>query len=223
MNLRSGDYLSMRPVVDWLAGVAAGHVKGVILDYGCGNQPYRSLFEGRGERYITADIAQNADASVDLIVAPGERLPLTDASVDTVLSTQVLEHVGDPLHYLSEASRVLRNGGALILTCPASYMLHEEPHDYFRFTRFGLDSLLARSGLEVVRIDTAGGAWRLIGQILINHIVFGRRHRVPVLTGVVHRIAVPASNILFALLDRINCNAKDPVNYMLIAKARKKE
>ena len=218
VGLRSSDYLSMRPLMDWLADVATRHVHGMLLDYGCGNQPYRPLFEPAATKYLGAAVAQNVTGTVEIIVRPGEPLPLEAESSDTVLSTQVLEHVTDPPAYLREVSRILRRGGVLILTCPASYMLHEEPNDYFRFTKYGLASLLSQAGLEVVEIDEAGGAWRLMGQIFINHLVFGRRRTVPVLTGIFMRIAVPACNIIFGTLDRLNRNEKDTVNYMAIAR-----
>jgi ubiquinone/menaquinone biosynthesis C-methylase UbiE len=49
-----------------------------------------------------------------IVDAPAERLPLADASVDTVVSTLVLCTVNDPERTLGEIARVLRPGGQLL-------------------------------------------------------------------------------------------------------------
>ena len=216
-GLLSRDYLTVAPIERWLREVAAPCARGTLLDAGCGNKPYAGLFRTVTECYIGADLTQNAFNTVDVIVDPSHCLPFREGSFDTVLSTQVLEHVPDPAAYLAEVRRVLTRGGHLLLTCPASYMLHEEPHDYFRFTEHGIRILLQRVGLTVVRVDTAGGAWRLIGQILLNHKAFGRRWHIPILSGIVYVATLVVSNLTFSLLDSINTNRRDTANYMIIA------
>ena len=216
-SLFGHDYLSMKPLVQWLGEVANTYARGVMLDYGCGNAPYRLLFQGVVSEYLTADVEQNKNGTVRLILGKDSSLPLQDSTMDTVLSTQVLEHVPSPERYLKEASRVLRARGVLILTCPASYMLHEEPHDYSRFTLYGLQALLRACGLHVVRIDTGGGAWSLMGQIYLNHLVYARKIRIPLISGGLTKIWTILVNVVFGVLDRVNKNSKDPLNYMIIA------
>jgi SAM-dependent methyltransferase len=188
------------------------------VDFGCGNRPYEVFFRTTANQYIGVDVVQNQFGTVDEIVASGQRLPFSDSSIDTVLSTQTLEHVAEPLWYLGETARVLRPGGHLILTCPGTYMLHEEPHDYYRFTEFGLRHLLSTSGLEVIAMTTAGGAWRVVGQTLINHKTFGRKWRIPVVSDLVYYCTVFSVNLSCLMLDSINTNRKEPANYMLVAK-----
>ena len=90
-------------VAGWLRDVAAPATEGVLLDFGCGGQPYRDLFTPRINRYVGADVAAAAGVSLDVTFGPGEPLSLSDASIDTILSTQVLEHVADPDFYLRDA------------------------------------------------------------------------------------------------------------------------
>jgi SAM-dependent methyltransferase len=217
-TLLSPDYLSVGPLEDWLHQVATRYVRGALLDVGCGNKPYASMFADHVEQYIGADVQQNSQNSVDAIIDTSGHLPFEDNSFDTLLSTQVLEHVTEPLVHLREFARVLRPGGTLVLTIPASYMLHEEPHDYHRFTLYGVEHLLKQSSFTPVRIDTSGGAWRLIGQVLVNHRSFGRKWTIPLLSGAVYYSTLLVSNVLFSLLDNLNTNRKDPSNYLVIAR-----
>jgi ubiquinone/menaquinone biosynthesis C-methylase UbiE len=73
--------------------------------------------------------------------------------VDAVLSTQVLEHVADPLSVLAEFFRVLKPDGRLWLTAPFVWYLHEEPYDYYRFTSHGLRFLLERAGFIEIEVN----------------------------------------------------------------------
>jgi SAM-dependent methyltransferase len=79
------------------------------------------------------------------------------ASIQTAICTQVLEHLPRPSQALKELSRVLRNGGCLILSVPHLSAIHEAPNDFYRYTRFGLDYLLGQAGLEVERVIESGG------------------------------------------------------------------
>ncbi len=214
----SRDYLTVRPVIDWMKRTGAAYARGVLLDFGCGNKPYEPILAAGVGRYVGADVEQNRFGTVDIIFEPGDALPLGDCSVDTVLSTQVLEHVAEPQAYLREVARILKPGGHVILTCPASFMLHEEPHDYYRFTRYGIAHLLGQCQLNIVSLETAGGAWRLLGQILLNHRAFGRRISVPLVSKAVDLVWIAGVNVLCSLLDRFNTNTKDTANYMIIAR-----
>lgn len=95
-------------------------------------------------------------------VAMADQLPFAAESFDTVLCTEVLEHVPDPKLVLDELVRVVRPGGRVILTVPFLYQIHEEPYDYWRFTVFGLRNLLRSRGLEVKYIGLRGGPMEVI-------------------------------------------------------------
>ncbi|MEI8307580.1 MAG: class I SAM-dependent methyltransferase [Chloroflexales bacterium] len=118
-----------------------------LVDLGCGAMPYRPILEPRVARYIGVDLRDNPRA--DLYMPADGRVPLADASVDIVLSSQVLEHVVSPAAYLSECQRILRPGGILILSTHGYWLYHPNPTDYWRWTGSGLARQIALAGLEL--------------------------------------------------------------------------
>ena len=159
----------------WLEDVALPHASGVMLDFGCGGQPYKALFSSRVTRYIGADVTATKDIHLDIEIAPDEPVPLADASVDTILSTQTLEHVYDFQLYARECHRLLKPGGILILTVPMQWRIHEVPYDYWRFTHYGVSELMTRNDLAVISITPCGGVCALVGQIVNSHLALHRR------------------------------------------------
>jgi SAM-dependent methyltransferase len=118
-----------------------------LLDYGCGGSPYRELFNAKN--YIRADYVDSDN--LDYAITSEGKIDMPDNSCDAVLSTQVLEHVFSPRQYLSEAFRVLRPGGKLILTTPGIWEDHGCPYDFRRWTYDGLRRELEDVGFTVSR------------------------------------------------------------------------
>lgn len=140
----------------------------VVLDIGAGDAPYRELF-GHCD-YLTTDRedslhegARQAD-----FIASAEALPLEDAAVDAALLTQVLEHVPDPAAVLGEAARILRPGGAIFLTVPFVWELHELPLDFWRFTPASLERLLDLAGFIDVQVEARNDCFTTVAQLLRN-------------------------------------------------------
>jgi len=141
---------------------------GKLLDVGGGQvRRYKHLCPKVTE-YKTLDI--NADWKPD-IVGSAEAIPLPDASVDSILSTQVLEHVPHPWIAIKEMARILKPGGIAVITVPQWNELHEEPHDYFRYTRFGLESMFKDSGLHVETMEQRGQYFSVCGQAHIRLLI----------------------------------------------------
>lgn len=162
-GLSDPDYLVYKFLFRDLKTAIHSHGRGAVLDIGCGNKPYEGLF-GQATSYMGCDIVQSSEQKVD-VICPSTSIPLKDASFDTVFSTQVLEHVEDHGKMLSEAFRLLRPGGNLILSCPMMWPHHEVPYDFFRFTRYGLEYLFKQAGFVDVNIQQNGGKWATIGQL----------------------------------------------------------
>jgi len=137
-----------------------------VLDVGAGDAPYRELFD-RFE-YLTNDWAGTehvADQPYD-IVAEAHDLPVDDGTFDALLCTQVLEHLPEPWIAVEEFQRVLRPGGKVIITAPLTWFLHELPHDYYRFTPYGLAHLLRRAGFTDIEVEPMNDSPSTVAELL---------------------------------------------------------
>jgi SAM-dependent methyltransferase len=145
------------------------HLRGVLLDLGCGTQPYRSLYAQRFKKVIAADVESRSllDARLDV-----RRLPFRDNTVDVVLLTEVIEHIIDGADVLREIGRVLKPGGRLLITWPFIYPLHELPHDYVRYSEFAMQSLATGGGLAITRLERRGDFLCVAGT-LVEQCVLG--------------------------------------------------
>lgn len=146
-------------------------VRGRVLDIGCGNRRYHHLFGTQVESWLGIDWPNTAHGGHSLpnVIGSALALPLRESVFDTIICTQVLEHVSEPLQLLEEAGRVLRPGGSLLLTAPQYNALHEEPRDFFRYTRYGLEHLARKAGLQTESVAPIGGFITLFAFIMTLH------------------------------------------------------
>lgn len=189
------------------------YLRGRVLDLGCGNRPYRSMLVNVAE-YVAYDIDRNG--SRPEIVGIAQRLPFQDATFDGILSTQVIEHVCEPWVMIEEIGRVLRPGGILLLSAPQSWRLHEVPHDYFRYTSYGLRHLIERAGMTVLEIINQGGVWAQIGQTLNNALWQKGFKGFPPFRFALRLITV-GINIGCSWLDQVWYDPDDTLNYVVLA------
>ena len=149
---------------------------GTILDFGAGNAPYRPLF--RCKRYVMADVSQNADGTIDLLLDPESgHIPLETGSCDLVLCLDVLEHVPKELRTLRECLRVLKSGGIFLAGIPFLYREHETPADFRRYTADGIAQIMSRAGFAGVEIVKVGNRWVTLFNILYESAI-GRGEKV---------------------------------------------
>lgn len=155
------------PHVRFLRSAVEGLAPGArILDVGAGDAPYRELFDAYD--YLTNDWTGTQhvpDRPYDL-VAPAHDLGLPDSSVDAVVCTQVLEHLPEPWVAVEEFRRVLVPGGRVVITAPLTWYLHELPHDYYRFTSYGLAHLLQRAGFHRLDVQPMNDSPATIAELL---------------------------------------------------------
>lgn len=161
-----------RLVVD-AAGAAYGraireHAAGSLADVGCGRVPLYECYADLVQEVICIDWENTAHPNrhIDYLADLNDALPLPDARVDTVIATDVLEHLSRPDRFWAEVTRVLRPGGKLILGVPFLYWLHEEPHDHFRYTSHRLAGYCEEHGLEVLSLQAYGGPVSVVFDVL---------------------------------------------------------
>ncbi|MFZ2500425.1 MAG: methyltransferase domain-containing protein [Minisyncoccia bacterium] len=149
-------------------GAMSEFVVGSTLDIGAGEcNRYGDLFRGVDE-YVTMDIEPGPNVS---IVGSIEDIPADAESFDTVVCTQVLEHVPHPTRAVQEMHRVLKRGGHVVITVPQMNELHEEPRDFFRYTSFGLERLFEDAGFVVVKKIQRGGFFSTCAQMHIRYCI----------------------------------------------------
>jgi SAM-dependent methyltransferase len=144
-----------------------------VLDAGAGEGRYRRFFSA--QRYCGVDLAVG-DAAWDYskldAVADLTRLPFPDGTFAAALHIVTLEHLPEPGRALAEIARTLAPGGTLLVAAPQDWEIHQAPHDYYRYTRHGLEYLLRQAGLEARQIAPAGGYFRLLARRLLNGLQF---------------------------------------------------
>ena len=139
---------------------ASRYFTGKLLDIGCGSKSKQFLIGKYVQSYLGIDHPSciHDRAKIDLF-GDAVALPVKGSVFDSILCTAVLEHLEHPSKAIVEACRVLRNGGYAIYTAPLFWHLHEEPRDFFRYTRHGLMHLFESSGFEVIEIISLSGFW----------------------------------------------------------------
>ena len=199
---------------------ARSHAKGELLDVGCGSKPFAPLFAGRVTRYWGTDLAasrylgsQRPDA-----FATAEAQPFRDSTFDTVLGLSMLTYLPEPVRMLQESRRVLRPGGVLLLEFTQMVPLHDEPHDYFRFTRFGAEHLLRQAGFEPVEFIPIGGLWARVGLSMIAGLNRINRGPLRVLTEIPVRALYIVLQLLFEALDRLFFDPREVLAHLVVAR-----
>jgi len=119
----------------------------LLVDFGCGDMPYRSVIGPMVGKYLGVDLEMNPQAEHHIGFDSKTTLPENYA--DIVLSNQVLEHVDSPQGYLQEALRILKPGGTIILTTHGYWFYHPTPNDYWRWTSAGLRKTVEAEGFKI--------------------------------------------------------------------------
>ncbi len=152
------------------------YVKGDILDFGAGSAKYKKIIAERGSRYVAFDMT--AGPNID-VVGDVHHPPFKDGVFDTIIMTQVLEHISEPHMVMGEIFRMMRAGGHCIITAPFFVPYHADPYDYYRYTVTGLEFLAKESGFKIVESGSYGGIITVFSEML--HFTFfnpyvGKKH-----------------------------------------------
>lgn len=167
LKTKSAHYIHLYFLQVAIHEALTSYTKGYLLDLGCGNKPYAEWYQPLAERTIGCDVVQSDLNKVD-VLCEATNLAFDTNTFDTVFCSQVMEHVYEHAQLLAEANRVLQPGGTIILTVPFCWELHEEPYDFFRFTKHALQNLFTEAGFTNIQISANGGKWAAAFQMLLN-------------------------------------------------------
>ena len=195
--------------------------RGRLLDLGCGQAPLYGMYRPHVTEVTCVDWsnsphpAEYLDFEVDLT----RELPFASGEFDTILLSDVLEHIPNPDRLVLEMARVLAPTGSILLNTPFLYWLHEEPHDYYRFTEHALRRFCDRADLQVSELMAIGGA----PETLID-IVSKNAMRSPLFaTAIAATVQGMARGVLRTRLGRKlsrKTSHKFPLGYFLVAQKR---
>jgi SAM-dependent methyltransferase len=144
-----------------------------VLDAGAGEGNYKAHFAA--QRYTGLDLGVGDSAwDYSRLDALGDlsALPFADGAFEASLNVVTLEHVKEPGMVLAELGRTLAPGGRLLLIAPHEWEEHQQPHDFFRYTRYGLEYLLCQAGFSSMEIRPVGGFFRLLSRRMLNALQF---------------------------------------------------
>ena len=222
----------------------ASYAKGTLLDVGSGSSPFEKYFSEYTEKYLKHEhpSCQKNNIEYDYL-SELPKINAKDKSFDTIVSFSVLEHVSEPFETLNEFKRVLKDNGVFIISVPQYWHLHDEPHDYFRFTKYVLTEKINSLGFEILHIKELGKSFSVVGQAFCNAIIlhfdlnhvknifdflkgektnnlgkslFYAIYKSPLILLAI--ILIPIINILFLTLDQLFGSPRDTIGYFIVAR-----
>ncbi|AEH06043.1 methyltransferase domain-containing protein [Methanothermococcus okinawensis] len=94
---------------------------------------------------------------------------IDDNSIDIIFCLEVLEHVRNPFKAVEEIKRILKPGGIFVGSTPFIMPIHDEPYDYFRYTKYGILNLFNEfKCLELKERNSYIKSWYVILVRLLN-------------------------------------------------------
>lgn len=192
--------------------------KGLVVDLGCGTGQYKDIILKSAKSYIGVDWenCSHDKNKIDVFADLNEKLPFNDEFADTIVSFQVMEHLPDPNHFLSECNRILKKGGAIFITVPFMWHIHEQPNDYYRFTRYGLSYLFKKNGFVNITINENSGFWQMW---ILKFNYHTNRYAKGILKYLLFPIWFLGQKIA-PYLDKVDKNTSECTSYTIMAKKK---
>jgi SAM-dependent methyltransferase len=161
-------------VAKYYEGALETHARGKLLDLGCGKAPLYGTYKKYVDENICVDWASglHGDDYLDFECDLTKALPFEDNEFNTIILSDVLEHIPEPALLWAEMVRILAKDGTLIINVPFCYWIHERPHDYYRYTEFSLRRFADNSGLTLLTLESIGGSPEVFADFLAKHFQF---------------------------------------------------
>jgi len=149
------------------------YAKGKLIDLGCGKVPLFGAYKNHVIDNVCVDWESTLHGNefLDYECDLTKELPFYDSEFDTIILSDVLEHMPQPEQVWQEMSRILKPSGKVIMNIPFYYWLHEAPHDYYRYTEFALRRFAELTGFEILHLKPLGGTPEILADILAKHLV----------------------------------------------------
>ena len=193
--------------------------KDKILDLGCGSNPsYHKSMKGK---IICLDIIKTNKTH---IISDADKLPFKPNSFDKIISVNSFYYFKNPFNVVKSINKILKKGGKLVLVLPFYYPIHDAPDDKYRFTEYGLRTLL-ENDFRIERIETIGGIFNMPAVILHSLIkgiplLFSKEiiKFIQILTYILWPIYIIAQ--LFSILDIFDRTKRFPTYYFVVAEKK---
>lgn len=184
-ELSPGSILITTLVARWYTKMLPRYACGTLLDFGCGKMPFYALYADHVEQILATDWPSSLHGSVFLDFSADLNcgIPLRAGVVDTILATDVLEHIYKPHILFAEMFRVLRPGGVALMNMPFLYWVHEAPHDFYRYTRFTVERMAKDAGFQIEELHSIGS-----GSAVLIDVAGKLLQRFPLVGGITARV-----------------------------------
>jgi 2-polyprenyl-3-methyl-5-hydroxy-6-metoxy-1,4-benzoquinol methylase len=167
--------VASRLVADLVASRYDNHIRqfarGRLVDLGCGKVPLYGAYKTYIDTVTCVDWGNSVHVNphVDVQTSLSERLPFSNGQFDTIILSDVLEHIAEPGMLWDEMIRILAPGGHLLMNVPFLYSIHESPFDYYRYTSFALRRFAEMRGMTVIALESVGGGLEVLADTLAKH------------------------------------------------------
>lgn len=195
------------------------YAKGNLIDIGCGDMPFKNHLPDTVSRYDTLDMEARTEGVTYISNAMDMKIILGDV-YDTAICFEVLEHVPNPFMAVGEINRILKKNGILLISVPHMWPIHEAPHDYLRFTAFGIKYILEENNFEIISIAPSGGILTYFGHTL-STVILGLVWPIPILKQITFFCTKWLIVLPWAYIDdRLIKSEIAPLEYLCIARKK---
>lgn len=206
---RLSKVFSRENLYTWLADdLASLPAQSNVLCVGGGGALDTMIKDAPSASCISIDI--DPDRKPDMVMDV-TALTFEDSTFDAVYMMEVLEHVNEPVAALAEIERVLKPGGRFVMSTPFVFGIHEAPYDFWRFTRHGLDHLLAKFSDRNIR---ARNGYYSAAVVIFMRAVFSQTRAQRLIGAAIIVLGLPAF-LLLLLLDRLSPNEDATTGYFV--------
>lgn len=188
-------------------------LKGRMMDFGCGQKPYKSLFTV--DEYIGVDYDnpghEHTNEAID-VYYDGKTIPFANEYFDSIFSSEVFEHIFNLPEIIKELNRVIKINGLILITCPFAFCEHEIPNDFARYSSYAIKHLFVQNGFEVLIQLKTGNSLEAISQLRLTYIhqhITPVVRKIPVLRSVFRLFTYTTINLLTLLASKILPPGKD--------------